>query len=477
MEPVATQAKDPMMPQNPPTVSPSQYALTFLFLLALTGSLRAWVWAIGRLRRGQPLLEEGPPRDVPWKGLSVIAVIVLYLASQGAVVWAYSEARRVGLVRAPVGDAGKLPAADLLGIMLVSNALVVLLTPWLLRVTSGARAADFGVDRLGVVMRDLRRGFVGCLILAPVVYGFYAGVQALWPPREHPAVEAIRGQATGLVTLMVAVSAVVAAPLAEELVFRGVLLGWLTRVARAGRGSGTAGVLGSKPGVEEGRDEALPSCPTDRSSVWAAPGVPPESEPRPGDGSGSSGREAVAWTPNILVSLLFASVHSAQWPAPIPLFLLSLGLGWLYQRTGRLGGPVGMHATFNGFSTAVLLLSPTEPPPVPKPANAVGRAVLGKPVVGFPRQSGPSDLAYLTTKPGDLGSDGRTLGSAEDPRRRYPGGFRDMGEIGSAGNPTIGLARDGPWMRNARRSCVTCLPPSPGTGLPREGPRSATSSS
>lgn len=224
------------MPQNRPTASFSEIALTLLFLLALTGSLRAWAWAIGRLRRRQPLLEEGPPRVVPWGGFSVLAGVVLYLAGQGVVLLVYAQARRVGLFGSPLAKGEPVPAADLLGMMLVSNALVVVLIPWLLRLTSGATAADFGFDRADVMTRDLRRGFVGCLILAPVVYVLFVAVQVLWPPQAHPAVEAIRGQVSGVVTLMVAVSAVVAAPMAEELVFRGLLLGWLTRGARMARG-------------------------------------------------------------------------------------------------------------------------------------------------------------------------------------------------------------------------------------------------
>ena len=45
------------------------------------------------------------------------------------------------------------------------------------------------------------------------------------------------------------------------------------------------------------------------------------------------------WTANVVVSLLFAGLHADQWPAPVPLFLLSLVLGWLYLRTGGLAAP------------------------------------------------------------------------------------------------------------------------------------------
>ena len=42
----------------------------------------------------------------------------------------------------------------------------------------------------------------------------------------------------------------------------------------------------------------------------------------------------------VLTSLIFAALHAAQWPAPIPLFLLAVGLGVVYQRTGSLLAPI-----------------------------------------------------------------------------------------------------------------------------------------
>lgn len=41
------------------------------------------------------------------------------------------------------------------------------------------------------------------------------------------------------------------------------------------------------------------------------------------------------WVPIGVTSLLFAGAHSGQGPAPIPLFFLALGLGYLYQKTHR----------------------------------------------------------------------------------------------------------------------------------------------
>ena len=79
-------------------------------------------------------------------------------------------------------------------------------------------------------------------------------------------------------------------------------------------------------------------------------------------------RESVA--PIVIISALFAVVHLPQWPAPIAIFFLSLGLGAVYQRTGSLFASFVMHALFNGFSTlilfqAVLIGAPADPKVVP----------------------------------------------------------------------------------------------------------------
>ncbi len=128
----------------------------------------------------------------------------------------------------------------------------------------------------------------------------------------HPLVLLLGEHFTfGTVSLAV-VTATVLAPLTEELLFRGVLQGSLERLTE----------------TEDGLE-------TD----WCA---------KPGPA-----RKAL---PNVLTSFLFASLHAAQWPAPIPLFLLSLVLGRLRRQTGSLWAPIALHAGFNAISTVLLVL-------------------------------------------------------------------------------------------------------------------------
>jgi membrane protease YdiL (CAAX protease family) len=47
---------------------------------------------------------------------------------------------------------------------------------------------------------------------------------------------------------------------------------------------------------------------------------------------------------------VFALVHTGAWPSPVALFGLGLGLGALAARTRSLVGPIVLHSLFNGLS-------------------------------------------------------------------------------------------------------------------------------
>jgi membrane protease YdiL (CAAX protease family) len=136
--------------------------------------------------------------------------------------------------------------------------------------------------------------------------------RSLWPgpAAEHPLVTMLGGGLSVPVLAIALGSAVMIAPIAEELLFRGVLLGWFDRLfARGARGHG------------------------------------PTQPPTPLD------------LPAIACASLFAALHAAQWPAPIPLFVLALGLGHLSRATRGLVAPIAMHATFNAISTVAAILA------------------------------------------------------------------------------------------------------------------------
>jgi membrane protease YdiL (CAAX protease family) len=62
---------------------------------------------------------------------------------------------------------------------------------------------------------------------------------------------------------------------------------------------------------------------------------------------------ARVWLAILIASILFAAVHPL-WMAPL-ILLLSLGLGYAYERTGNIWVPIFIHALFNLFSTLQFL--------------------------------------------------------------------------------------------------------------------------
>lgn len=61
------------------------------------------------------------------------------------------------------------------------------------------------------------------------------------------------------------------------------------------------------------------------------------------------------WAAIVLTSLVFASIHLSAVPVYglMPLFVLSVAMGLAYERTGRLGVPILMHAIFNAINVAM----------------------------------------------------------------------------------------------------------------------------
>jgi membrane protease YdiL (CAAX protease family) len=64
------------------------------------------------------------------------------------------------------------------------------------------------------------------------------------------------------------------------------------------------------------------------------------------------------WLTILATSALFAAMHLTivEPHALVPLFVLSVGLGWAYEKSGRLTAPVTMHLLFNVANLALAFL-------------------------------------------------------------------------------------------------------------------------
>jgi membrane protease YdiL (CAAX protease family) len=202
-------------------------------------------------------------------------------------------------------DLANLPPADVAVLSTVPHlAAFVALASFDLMVYGGS------LTGIGLSLRQSRRGLAAgvafALVFVPLVFGgaivtefVYRAVQ-YDHPREHDLLRVLGQSSQPWVRLVLAAGATVVAPLAEELLFRGHAQTIFRRMLAP---------LGSP--------------------AWAT------------------------WGAIVLASMLFASVHD-RWTWP-PIFLLSLCLGWAYERTGSLWAPVAIHAAFNTVSTLIFL--------------------------------------------------------------------------------------------------------------------------
>lgn len=249
----------------------------------------------------------------------------------------------------------------------------ILTTLWLFLRPDAGRLYQLGLAGTHAA-RSVVLAFLTWLWLSVSVFIFYALVVSIYiamysvRPDSHLFTELATGPWADRVAMFLA--AVVAAPIVEELYFRGILQRWAGRSRRA-----CTIVVAAAPFFALRLDRFWLAAKT-RTSSEIAPllleGVVPAlfiltvlflkpvfrklfrnriAEPH---------AQAIFAT-----SLLFAAVHSPVWPSPIALFPLSLGLGWLAYRTQSVFASATCHGLFNMISAIALLLTQQETKPQP----------------------------------------------------------------------------------------------------------------
>lgn len=328
---------------------------TVAFVLLAGASIAAWTVIERRRRRRQPLIEFEPRRPVPWRLLDFLAIVSFCLFAQigaaGAVQQAYGgqlglHQARPGVVD-PTAVADDTDNIDSIRLTLIAQSIASLVglafTVAYARLIARATWTDLGF-RFDRWARDVSLGLIAFAAVSLPIFALQAALSYFFPTR-HPIVEMLEAHRETSLFLLSIVSAVVIAPLIEEFLFRVLLQGWLESFA-FGR------VQSTTPG------EPSTEIPGSGSPV-AETGNP--FQPPAGDASGTAtaagGQAPLALGPIVISSLVFALMHWGHGPAPFALFWFSLALGYLYQRTHRIGPPVVAHAALNAFSLALLWMS------------------------------------------------------------------------------------------------------------------------
>ena len=303
-------------------------------LVVVAGFFVGWAEALRRLARKQPVLPGVSRQPAPWGLLDLLLATLLLMTFQ--LVNALVLAKGLGIEPAKIGW-DKLPLPSLALLLFCEpavNLTAIAVALAAIRLRTRAQLADFGLV-LRQVPEDLALGAAAFAMLAPPVYALQR-LLTNWIPYEHPLISVLQTNPQPLLQVAVFFSAVVAAPIVEELFYRVLWQGWLQTSARRrqdflqlvlGR---TAAPLPSEPAPSgPGSDGAADRAPLTRGAETAA----------------------------ILVSsAMFASMHFSQGAAPIPLFVLAVGLGYVYARTGRVLPCIVVHVLLNATSLMMLWL-------------------------------------------------------------------------------------------------------------------------
>ena len=247
---------------------------------------------IGRLRRGEPLVPALPTNPVSWDGLDVAVLFVLFMACQAGVGMV------VSLVTPTTdGDALVVTSAGLAA-SAVSMLVFTLVGIAVLRLRGvPIRSLGFHDARPA---EGLRLAVGTWVIIVPPLLAVAAFLDHFVVSYSHPVVDFLRADRSLPAVGLVLLTAVVAAPIAEEFFFRRVLQGWLeTRL----------------------------------------------------------GEQAI-----VASAVCFGLAHLGHGLGWIPLIGFGIATGYLAQQRGTILPSIVVHALFNAVSVALMLLPPPTTP-------------------------------------------------------------------------------------------------------------------
>jgi membrane protease YdiL (CAAX protease family) len=266
--------------------------------------------------------------------------------------------------------------------------------------------------RLGLTCRraaqDVVTGYLTWLVLAPAALLLYWAVLLFVEAQTHPLEQLTTRPLLEVDWIVLALLALVTAPLMEELLFRGILLRWQLHRSLDAQVAVGAVALGVSILFGVGKTGDYNPGPTIFTLVMLPgyvlipylaarlrgqaprPAAEPSDRGRPAedgafsadgpDGRPPRGEGFATWQDNFLAGLvrffqlasekrvnallamysnglLFAAFHASVWPTPIPLFLLGVGLAWLAYRTQSLVSTMVAHSLFNGVACLYLFLT------------------------------------------------------------------------------------------------------------------------
>ena len=175
--------------------------------------------------------------------------------------------------------------------------------------------------------QNVRIGLLASLLLLPPILGIHT-LLAWLVPYEHSTLKSIDESNASFVLLSGWITAVLIAPVCEEILCRAGIQSWIRRL---------------KSGAEFWEFNSF---------LMGGPPVPPEGYVGPKETSavGWLGIEKSAWLGIVIAAGFFAFLHVGQGLAPVPLFLMAFGLGFIFERTRSIVPCIMVHFALNAHS-------------------------------------------------------------------------------------------------------------------------------
>jgi membrane protease YdiL (CAAX protease family) len=294
------------------------FELSVLLAITVVGGA-CWARAVMALRRGEIVLPETDRSAVArWGLLDVIGIAILVI-----VLTSLAMGLARGSVQGQEAAANDAPSNSTAGMYCMGAAhliAVIVGFTWILK-RYRYSPRDFGLGS-GQWLRGVGAGAIGFVMWVPLVLVVQMALVQFFP-YSHPTLERLQSSNKVAVWLALWFISVLVAPLLEEFFFRCVVQGWFQRLGQP----------------KEFRSLA--------SLVYGQ--SQPVASPQP------AGR--IYWPAIIATGVLFGLAHWSNGPAPVTLFLFSLGLGYLYQRTGSLPACVVMHMLLNFMTMAIATIN------------------------------------------------------------------------------------------------------------------------
>jgi membrane protease YdiL (CAAX protease family) len=264
------------------------------------------------------------------------------------------------------GEAGDPPSPEVFARGVLQFGLLELAATaagvFLLVKVSRADASDLGLPESGrEIFADAALGVVATLsamlpmyVLLSILVGIFGEVS------HNPLLERLAKDATPSMLAIISFSAIVAAPIFEEFIFRLLTQGWLEKVLIP-RDSSLYQVSNLDSQAPGEGPVHLPAHSEGSGDSLDLPGAGGTADAvLPTDTAASIATARTYWLPIVISSTLFALAHAGRGYgySPAPLFLLALILGYIYQRTHRIVPCIVAHVVFNATNIALLSLHP-----------------------------------------------------------------------------------------------------------------------